>query len=123
MIRLIKINLMFFFVFCFLPLWYGPCSFSKMCVAQKHTCFVFVDHIVIFPHFFLLKRCALNSCEYWSKFQPVNSDLIPFRPLLHDVGTKTTPAQVEVCITAIAYDFNVVKSHDIKNQIALIRNN
>ena len=60
---------------------------------KRHVCVCF-DHIVIFSHFFELKqkKHTLTFCEDLSTFQPVNSDLRPFRALLDDVGAKTTPA-------------------------------
>ena len=58
---------------------------------NPHVCGV-LDYIVTFPHVFEFKKRALKIREDWSKNQPVNSDVKPFRASLHDVGTKTTPA-------------------------------
>ena len=50
-------------------------------------------HIIMLPTFVESKKQrALTFCEDLSKFQPVNSDLKPFREFLDDVRTQTTPA-------------------------------
>ena len=65
----------------------------------KNYMFVFVSIMFGFFHIFSnSKRRALKFREDWSNFQPVNSDLRPFRAFLDADGTKTAPAQVEVCL-------------------------
>ena len=53
---------------------------SQRFVFTKNYIVVFLfDHIIISPHFSKQTKRALKFCEDLSKFQPVNSDLRPFR--------------------------------------------
>ena len=55
------------------------------------TIFQQVKHYLRFWNMFSnQQRQALNICEDLSNFQPVNSNLKPFRALLDDVCTKAT---------------------------------
>ena len=66
---------------------------SQRFFFTKNDIFEFVDpHLYLFTFLSNQKKCALQFCEDLSNFQPVNSDLKPFRAFLDDVGTKTTPA-------------------------------
>ena len=76
-------------------------KFGMARVASQRFLFTKHDIVVFFDPLFYIcsdqKKRALKICEHLSKFQPVNSDLTPFRVFLDDVGTKTTHAQAEVC--------------------------
>ena len=61
---------------------------SQTLFCEKQHFGVVFDHIIILTHFFKMKKRALNFGEDWSKNQPMNSDLKPFRTFLDNVGTK-----------------------------------
>ena len=46
--------------FCFLQLWYGPCSFSNILFYEKRNFCVFFDHMIIFPYFFESKKTRIE---------------------------------------------------------------
>ena len=71
---------------------------QRFVFTQKRFFCVFSTILQFFHTFSNQKRRALKFCEDVSNFQPVNSDLRPFRGFSDDVGTKTTPAKVEVCV-------------------------
>ena len=73
LIRLYRIN-------CF----FGPCSWSKICFTQKCHVWVFADPKLYFFTFYQIKK----NCDDLSKFQPVNSDLRPFRAFWDDSVPK-----------------------------------
>jgi len=64
----------------------------------EHYRFACVVPYCVFVHLLEPKKRALKFCEHLSNCHPVNSDLKPVRAFLDDVRTKTSPAEVEVCI-------------------------
>ena len=78
----------------------------QLIYEQLHVSMFFDQTLFVFSSFYDAsnpKRRALKCCESVFNFQPMNSDLKPFRVFLDDVNIKTTFPQVAVFLRIVSH--------------------
>ena len=83
--------------FFFLQLWYGLCSFSKI-FSTKNKSLICLPYY-FFHHCSKQKKGAFYFCEDLSNFQPVNSDLRPFRVFWMMSVPKEPPLKLKLAFS------------------------